>query len=134
AGIATQQERDEALGELLGRQLDDGGWSTAGLLTDWKARRDGQPLATTVSDGYGTGFVIVVARELGVPADDARLLRGIAWLQANQRESGKWFTRPPVHDCGNLISNAGSAYAVLALQACGKLPGWPFDKIKPAMP
>jgi squalene-hopene/tetraprenyl-beta-curcumene cyclase len=75
--------------------------------------------------------VIVIARELGVPADDRRLARGIDWLLVNQRESGKWFTRSPVHDCGNLISNAGSAYAILALQACGKLPGWPFGEIKP---
>ena len=132
-GIATPEQRDQTLAELLARQLDDGGWSTAGLLTDWKglAREDGRPLATTTSDGYGTGFVIVVARELGVPADDPRLERGISWLLANQRESGKWFTRSPVQDCGNLISNAGSAFDILALQACGKLPGWPFGTTKP---
>ncbi len=132
-GIATKEQRDQALAELLALQLDDGGWSTAGFLTDWKglARSDGQPLATKTSDGYGTGLVIVIARELGVPADDRRLARGIDWLLAHQRESGKWFTRSPVHDCGNLISNAGSAYAILALQACGKLPGWPFSKNNP---
>jgi squalene-hopene/tetraprenyl-beta-curcumene cyclase len=103
------------------------------LLTDWKglAATSGEPLDTKTSDGYGTGFVIVVARELGVPSDDPRLRRGIDWLRANQRESGKWFTRSPVNDCGNLISNVGSAYAVLALQACGELPGWPFETAIP---
>lgn len=45
---------------------------------------------------------------------------------ADQRESGKWFTPSPVNEARNLISNTGSAYAVLALQACGVLPGWPF--------
>jgi squalene-hopene/tetraprenyl-beta-curcumene cyclase len=127
-GIATEEQRKKTLTELLALQLDDGGWSTAGLLTDWKglARGDGKPLDTKTSDGYGTGFVIVVARELGVPADDPRLRRGIDWLHANQRESGKWFTRSPVNECRNLISNVGSAYAVLALLACGELPGWPF--------
>lgn len=132
-GIATPEQRDRTLAELLALQLDDGGWSTAGLLTDWRglARDDGQPLATDISDGYGTGFVIVVARELGVPADDPRLERGISWLLANQRESGKWFTRSPVQDCGNLISNAGSAFDILALQSCGKLPGWPFGTTEP---
>jgi squalene-hopene/tetraprenyl-beta-curcumene cyclase len=132
-GIATMEQRGQTLAELLARQLDDGGWSTASFLTDWKglARSDGQPLATKTSDGYGTGLVIVIARELGVPADDRRLARGIDWILANQRESGKWFTRSPVRDCGNLISNAGSAYVILALQACGKLPGWPFGRIKP---
>jgi len=128
-GIATRAQREETLAELLDLQLDDGGWSTAGLLTDWKGLlADGDVLDTKTGDGYATGFVIVVARELGVPADDPRLRRGVEWLRANQRESGKWFTRSPVHDCGNLISNAGSAYAILALQACGELPDWPFGE------
>lgn len=129
-GIATEEQRKQTLAELLALQLDDGGWSTAGFLTDWKglARSDGEPLDTKTSDGYGTGFVIVVARELGVPPDDPKLRRGIEWLHANQRESGKWFTRSPVNECRNLISNVGSAYAVLALQACGELPGWPLDR------
>ena len=95
-------------------------------LTDWHGleRDDGQAWDTNTSDGYGTGFVIVVSRELGLAADDPRLQRGIAWLRTHQRVSGKWFTRSPVNDAGNLISNAGSAFAILALQACGELPGW----------
>lgn len=134
--IATEQERKNTLAELLALQLDDGGWSTSGFLTDWKglARNDGKPLNTKTSDGYGTGLVMVIARELGVPADDARLQRGIRWIRTHQRESGKWFTQSPVHDAGNLISNAGSAYVILALQACGELPGWPFSPTKPAAP
>ena len=133
-GIATQEQRDLTLAELLSRQLADGGWSTAGLLTDWKelAPPEDRLLATHMSDGYGTGFVIVVARELGLPEGDPRLNRGIDWILTNQRESGKWFTRSPVRECGNRISNAGSAFAVLALQSCGKLPGWPFAERKPA--
>ncbi len=127
-GITTQEQRRQTLDELLSRQLDDGGWSTAGFLTDWKglSRNDGEPLDTQTSDGYGTGLVIVIARELGVPANDERLQRGVRWIYAHQRTSGKWFTKSPVNDAGNLISNVGSAYVVLALQACGELPGWPF--------
>ena len=127
-GIATDAQRAETLTELLAKQLDDGGWSTAGFLTDWKglARDDGQPLDTQTSDAYATGLVIVIGRELGVPADDPRLQRGVQWLKANQRESGKWFARSPVNDAGNLISNTASAFAILALQSCGELPGWPF--------
>lgn len=132
SGIATREQRERTLAELLALQLDNGGWSTAGLLTDWKGlqRDDGKSLDTKTSDGYGTGFAIVVARELGVPPDDSRMRRGIKWLRSNQRESGKWFTRSPVNECRNLISNAGSAYAVLALQSCGELPGWPFSETK----
>ena len=131
-GIATDEQRSQTLSELLNLQLADGGWSTSGFLTDWKglAREDGQPLDTKTSDGYGTGLVIVIARELGIPAEDKRLQRGIKWIRSNQRESGKWFTKSPVNDAGNLISNVGSAYVVLALQSCGELPGWPFSPMK----
>lgn len=127
-GIVTPKQRQATLTELLTQQLEDGGWSTAGFLTDWHGleRDDGQALDTTTSDGYGTGFVIVVARELGLAANDPRLRRGIEWLRTHQRVSGKWFTRSPVNDAGNLISNTGSAFAILALQACGELPGWPL--------
>lgn len=48
------------------------------------------------------------------------------WMRSNQRESGKWFKLSPVVEAQNLISNIGSAYVVLALQACGELPGWPL--------
>lgn len=128
-GIATEDERQRTLEELLAKQLPDGGWSTAGFLTDWNGleRNDGEPLDTQTSDAYGTGSVIVISRELGIPASDPRMRRGIQWLLENQRESGKWFTRSPVNDAGNLISNTGTAYAILALQSCGELPGWPFD-------
>lgn len=130
AGIATPADRDRALSDLLALQRDDGGWSTASFLSDWK-ELEPSPVALKASDGYGTGFVIVVARELGVSADDPRLKRGIEWLLTHQRASGKWFTRSPVHDCGNLLSNAGSAFAVLALQSCGHLPAGPFGASKP---
>lgn len=133
-GIATEEQRNETLAELLALQLDDGGWSTSGFLTDWKglARKDGRPLDTKTSDGYGTGLVIVIARELGLPAGDPRLRHGIDWLHSNQRESGKWFTRSPVNEARNLISNVGSAYAILALQACGEFPGGPLRIAQPA--
>ena len=129
-GIASAEERKKTLGELLALQLDDGGWSTAGFLTDWHGLEleEGRPLDTRTSDGYGTGLVIVIARELGVPADDPRLRRGIDWIRTHQRQSGKWFTRSPVFYAKNLISNAGSAYCVLALQACGELPAGPFGR------
>lgn len=131
-GIYTPEQRSATLADLLALQLEDGGWSTASFLSDWQGLvpAGGGSLEANTSDSYGTGLVIVVSRELGVPADDPRLMRGIGWLYANQRESGKWFTRSPVKQCGNLMSNVGSAYAVLALQACGELPDWPFEVLK----
>ena len=70
------------------------------------------------SDGYATGLVIFVARQAELPASDARLQRGIAWLKTHQRESGRWFTPSQAWHTRHLIANAGTAYAVMALAAC----------------
>jgi squalene-hopene/tetraprenyl-beta-curcumene cyclase len=123
-------QRVKTLDELFALQRPDGGWSTPGLLADWEGlkRMDGKPQDTKTSDAYATGFVLVVARELGTPAADPRLRRGIDWLLENQRISGKWYTRSPGRDRRHYMSNTGSAFAVLALQACGELPGWPLSK------
>ncbi|NNE91648.1 MAG: terpene cyclase/mutase family protein [Verrucomicrobiales bacterium] len=128
-GIVSEAERKATLDEILALQLPDGGWSTASFLTDWKGLQNpgDPPLDTKVSDGYGTGFVVILARENGIAADDPRLQKAIGWIKANQRESGKWFTRSPVVEAQHLISNIGSAYVILALQACGELPGWPLE-------
>jgi squalene-hopene/tetraprenyl-beta-curcumene cyclase len=84
--------------------------------------RDKNYTSVLTSDGYATGFVIFVARHAGLPATDARLQRGIAWLKSNQRASGRWFTPSQAWHTQNLIANAGTAYAVLALHACGVVP------------
>lgn len=122
-GLMSDEQRAETLKELLALQRPDGGWSTPGLLADWREfrRKDGKPHDTKTSDAYATGFVIVVARSLGAPAGHPQLQRGITWLLEKQRVSGKWFTRSPTKDSRHYISNFGTAFAVLALQSCDKL-------------
>lgn len=112
-GLMTDAERDRAVADLLALQRADGGWALENL-TLGNDEKD--------SDGYGTGFVLFVARQAGVPAADARLQKGIAWLKSNQRDSGRWFTKSPGGSKLNLHSNAGTAFAVLALHACGEIP------------
>ena len=129
-GIMDDQRRGRTLSELLAPQRPDGGWSTPGLLADWKGlkRKDGKPHDPNTSDAYGTGFAIIVSRELGMSAGDLRLRRGIDWLLSNQRVSGKWFSRSPAADSRHYFSNFGTAFAILALQSCDRLPGWPLSK------
>jgi len=126
--LMDERQRAETLDELLKLQRPDGGWSTPGLLADWKGlkRLDGKPHDTRTSDAYATGFTIIVARELGVSSNNPQLRRGIDWLLSNQRASGKWFCRSPAKDSRHYFSNFGSAFAILALQSCEKLPGWPL--------
>ena len=118
-GWLTDADRKRCLDELLSRQHEDGGWSSA-TLGDWK-RADGSPQDTKTSDGYATGLVIYLARRANVPVSDPRLARGVSWLQSNQRESGRWFTRSLHKDNMHYLTHAGSNMAVMALDACNAL-------------
>jgi squalene-hopene/tetraprenyl-beta-curcumene cyclase len=120
-GLMTPAEKEKAVKDLLALQRPDGGWCLPGLAPAWK-RHDGtanDPAAP--SDGYATGLVVYVLRQAGLPADHAALKRGAGWLAAHQRESGRWFTRSVSADNAHYITNAGTAYAVLALESCGAL-------------
>jgi squalene-hopene/tetraprenyl-beta-curcumene cyclase len=145
--LLTDSAKAEILSVLMNVQRPDGGWSLATLVDNTedpslhgsaqvaKAKaeagygtefltyvgRDTVYKSSLKSDGYATGFVIFVARQAGLSANDVRLQRGIAWLESNQRESGRWFTPSQAWHTQHLISNAGTAYAVLALEACGAI-------------
>jgi squalene-hopene/tetraprenyl-beta-curcumene cyclase len=116
-GFVTPAEQKATVKELLAKQLPNGGWSTSSL-GDWK-RADNLEQTPTISDGYGTGFTVYVLRRTGLPADDAAILKGIAWLKANQRASGRWFTRSLVNDENkHYLAHIGSNFAVMAIQSC----------------
>jgi squalene-hopene/tetraprenyl-beta-curcumene cyclase len=91
-------------------------------LGNWK-RSDGKEQDDESSDGYGTGFVLYVLRCADVTAEDPRIQKGIAWLKTHQRASGRWFTRSMTRDHVHLLTNSGTAYAILALALCGKHQG-----------
>ncbi|MCA9061858.1 MAG: squalene--hopene cyclase [Planctomycetaceae bacterium] len=114
--LLTAEQREETIQRLRALQQSDGGWNLASL-GDWQ-RADGSAQDVTSSDGYATGFVIYVLRRAEVPADDQQLQRGVTWLKANQRQSGRWYTRSLNKDSRHFISHAGSAFAVLALTEC----------------
>ena len=119
-GVMKPQEREQAVKELLDLQRPDGGWNIVSLLPKDHKRQDDESQDYETSDAYATGFVIYVARQAGVKSHDPRLQRGVVWLKKNQRESGRWFTRSPTKNSRHFISNAGTAYAILALTACGE--------------
>ncbi len=120
-GLMTSRQRDESIAKLRKLQRPDGGWSLPSLGA-WK-RRDGSPNDPQApSDGYATGLVVFVLRQTGVVSKDPALERGVGWLLANQRASGRWFTRSLNNDKEHYIARAGTAFAVLALRACDR-PG-----------
>jgi len=87
---------------------------------NWERSAD-KPKDMKSSDGYGTGFAVYVLRQAGVTAENPRIQKGIAWLKTNQRASGRWFTRSMWKDRKHYITHAGTAYAILALAACGEI-------------
>src|SRR5262249_33652637 len=153
ADLMTAGEKAQAVKALAAAQRRDGGWSLASLVDNRddplrqteagrKARaskghgseflvfvgRDKVYRSPLASDGYATGFTGFVLPQAGVPANDARIRRGVAWLKSHQRESGRWFTPSQSWHTQNLIANAGTAFAVLALDACGEIPVPPRQK------
>jgi squalene-hopene/tetraprenyl-beta-curcumene cyclase len=116
-GLITAERRRSTIDRLRALQQPDGGWCLPSLGT-WK-RHDGSPNDPRApSDGYATGLAVFVLRQAGVPATEPAIRRGVAWLLSHQRASGRWFTRSVSTDKYHYITHAGTAFAVLALQAC----------------
>jgi squalene-hopene/tetraprenyl-beta-curcumene cyclase len=119
-GLLKTAQQKAIVDELLAKQQDDGGWSASSLvLSTWK-RRDSTALPSA-SDGYGTGLVTYVLEQAGGPR--ARLERGLTWLGRNQdKETGLWPAtslnkqRDPASDAGRFMSDAATAFAVMALE------------------
>jgi squalene-hopene/tetraprenyl-beta-curcumene cyclase len=113
--------REATLRNLLSLQREDGGWCLPAF-GEWK-RHDGSPnRKDSPSDGYATGLAVLVLRQAGFAADHPAVKRGADWLLSNQRESGRWFTRSLGTDDYHYLTHVGTAYAVMALEACGRLP------------
>jgi squalene-hopene/tetraprenyl-beta-curcumene cyclase len=118
--LLTASERDGIISDALKQQHPDGGFSLSSFVGDWK-RKDGTPLESR-SDGYATGMVAFVLEEAGVPASDRRVKSGLSWLEQNQEPGdGRWLAyslnkqRDLSSDVGKFMSDAATAYAVLAL-------------------
>lgn len=113
-GLLSADQKRATIAELAKAQQSDGGWSLASLGTySRKDKSKNDP--KSASDGYGTGFVTYVLRQ--AEPNHPAIAKGIAWLKSNQRESGRWFTRSLSNDKAHYIANAGTAFAVLAIQS-----------------
>lgn len=117
--LLTPEQRQAAIDEAFAAQQADGGWATARL--GHFERVDKTPL-DTASDGYATGLAALALQAAGVSPSDPRLTRGLTWLRTHQDpQTGQWHAsslnkqRDPASDAGRFMSDAATAYAVLAL-------------------
>jgi len=129
--LLTEERQQQLIRMVWDHQSDDGGWSLRTFATPENIGGGKRGLALKTnehylnpdSDGYQTGLALVVLRDAGVPADDARITKGVNWLLANQRESGRWWTRSlNATTRFHFIAYSGTAYASLALAKCNALP------------
>jgi squalene-hopene/tetraprenyl-beta-curcumene cyclase len=129
-GLLGADQQRAIVNEVLRKQQADGGWRLSSV--SWKGkglvplvrswiREDGTPIDGK-SDGYGTAFMIFVLQEAGLPHENQQLQRGLTWLERHQNKTdGSWSSasinqrRPQSSEIGRFMSDAATAYAVLAL-------------------
>ncbi|MEZ6145611.1 MAG: prenyltransferase/squalene oxidase repeat-containing protein [Planctomycetaceae bacterium] len=75
---------------------------------------------------YGTWQVIVGLREIGVPADDPRIRKAVAWFKSYQQADGGWGETPESYDSPELrgqgeTTASQTAWALLGLMAGGEV-------------
>jgi squalene-hopene/tetraprenyl-beta-curcumene cyclase len=129
-GLLDQRQKQELVNMIFAHQQFDGGWSmrTFAAPEQWGKGNRADKLRAELefpfpqSDGHMTGLAIIALRKAGVPANEPHIQRGIRWLLANQRSSGRWWTRSLNRDGWQFISYSGTAYPLLALSLCNALP------------
>jgi squalene-hopene/tetraprenyl-beta-curcumene cyclase len=115
--LLTPEQQKATIDAAFAVQQADGGWSTSSLGT--YQRGDKTPNETN-SDGYGTALASLALEAAGV--HDRRMTNALDWLRSHQdRVTGRWTAtslnkqRDPESEPGKFMSDAATAYAVLAL-------------------
>jgi len=118
--LLTSDQQRAIFAEILAKQREDGGFSMSDLVGSWK-RRDNTPLHAE-SDGYATGLIAFALEQISAPETKSNLDRAIVWLRRNQNaEDGRWPAsslnkeRELSSDAGRFMSDAATAYAILAI-------------------
>ena len=130
-GLVAPERQREVIRDVEKMQQPDGGWNLGSLSWTWRdwdphslakmlLHSYGTPLKG-ISDGYATGLIAFVLEQARVPLNDQHLSNALAWLLTNQKADGRWLSyslnnqRDPSSGTGLFMSDAATAYAVLAL-------------------
>lgn len=130
-GLLPADQKDTLLDAIRRHQQADGGWVLASLDpqkphgTDRLGRLKQRliDMAKPVeSDGYATAIVVLALEESGMSRQNQTVSRGLEWLERHQGNDGSWHSssinaqRDQHSDIGRFMSDAATAYAVMALE------------------
>src|SRR5580704_13075296 len=131
-GLLEPAEQTSIINEILSKQRADGGWSLTPLARTWGSwsprswarmwLRNDRTRYEQTSDGYATGLVVLTLKQSGISSANLQVHKGLSWLVRNQStKEGLWPAyslnqrRNPSSNIGRFMSDAATAYAVLAL-------------------
>jgi squalene-hopene/tetraprenyl-beta-curcumene cyclase len=118
--LLKPEQRQAIVADIARLQREDGGWAASTLVVKGWKRQDGTPMESA-SDGYGTGLMVTALEQSGEASAKPAIAKGLAWLEHHQDQSGAWLStslnkqRDPASDPGRFMSDAATAYSVLAL-------------------
>ncbi len=129
-GVIGAKNKQDVIRMILDHQRPDGGWSIRSFSEPEKWGRGNRAerlraetdFGDPPSDGHQTGLSVVVLSSAGVPPTHPAVKRGVAWLKANQRQSGRWWTKSLNTDKWHFITYTGTLYPVMALAVTGSVP------------
>jgi hypothetical protein len=117
-GLLSQDQKDDAIKQLLEVRRDDGGWSLAAL-GDFE-RVDGTDQSYD-ADAYATALALRTLLKAGLPLDRSELAQALGWIRSHQREDGSFpgrsvnKERDPKTFVGKLMTDAATALAAQTL-------------------
>ena len=120
-GLLSSAEQGPIIAALWDAQASDGSWRLASL-GRW---RPGEGVSSdTAGDGFATGLVAFALEQAGNQPSESHVARALVWLAQHQDPTtGMWRAaslnkpRDPGTTVGKFMSDAATAYAVLALTA-----------------
>ena len=124
-GLLSVDERKAAVASLYEAQASDGSWKLSSL-GYWRPAKGVVP--DSAGDGYATGLIAYALQEAGASPSESHVARALAWLRARQdATTGAWHAaslnkhRDPSTNVGKFMSDAATAFAVLALTKAQQL-------------